>query len=76
MYEQVEARAGFTAEAKAVYERGVLSMMTMMTKENEAPQKDRGPATVVDPSATRGGIRNTGIHQIRDQTYTWCLVSD
>lgn len=67
MYEQVEARAGFTTEAKAVYERGVLAMMT---KENEAPQKDRGPATVVDPSATtRGGIRNTGTRQIREQTY-------
>ena len=47
----MEARAGFTAEAKAVYERGVLAMMS---KKNEAPQKDREPAAIVDPSATRG----------------------
>ena len=56
MYEQVEARAGFRGEAKAVYERGVLAMIA---KENEAPQTDRGPTTIADPSATRGKIYST-----------------
>ena len=70
VYEQVEARAGFVAEANAVYERGVLARIS---KENEAPQKDKGPAAVVDPSSTRGTGYDNGLNTqlVRDWTTLW-----
>ena len=60
MYEQVEGRGGFEAEAKAVYERGVMALKS----ENDDARRGDGGRAWWDRSRSDSSSRGTALEDV------------